>query len=88
MEQSKNLRAHLHSNFAGRETSGTGVAMASEMMPRVRRDKQKQAQKQNHDEEDRGEDQHQCSPAALAREMFSLPLHLVRAESRTEKRHE
>jgi len=58
------------------------------MMPCVRRDKQKQAQKQNHDEEDRGKNQQQCSSAALVREMFCLPLHLVCAESRAEKRRE
>jgi hypothetical protein len=58
------------------------------MMPRVRRDKQKQAQKQNYHKEDRGEDQQQCSSATLAREMFSLPLHLVRAESRAEERRD
>jgi len=57
-------------------------------MPSVRRDKQKQAQKQNRDEDDCGEDQQQCSSAALAREMFCLPLHLVRAESQPEKRRD
>jgi len=62
--------------------------MASKMMPRVRRDKQKQAQKQNHDEEDCGKNQQQCSSAALVREMFCLPFHLERAESWSEKRRE
>jgi len=62
--------------------------MASEMMACVGRDKQKQAQKQNHDEEDRGEDQQQSCSAALVCEMFCLPLHLVCAESRAEKRRE
>jgi len=60
--------------------------MASKMMPRVGRDKQKQAQKQNHDEEDRGEDQQQSSSAALVCGMFRLPCHLVRAESATKNR--
>jgi hypothetical protein len=58
------------------------------MMPRVRRDKQKQAQKQNHDKEDCGKNQQQCCSAALFREMFCLSFHLVCAESRAEKRRE
>jgi hypothetical protein len=62
--------------------------MASKMMPCVRRDKQKQAQKQNRDKEDRGEDQQQCPSAAPVRERLSFPLHLARAESRAEKRRD
>jgi hypothetical protein len=55
------------------------------MMPFVRRDKQKQAQKQNHDEEDRGEDQQQCPSAARASEMFCFSLHSVCTERRSEE---
>jgi hypothetical protein len=62
--------------------------MASKMMPRVRRDKKKQSQKQNHDEKGCGEDQQQCSSAARAREMFRFPLHSECAESRAEKRRD